>query len=98
MIVAAFLPLYIEKGIMSVDPFVRLDAGVGSLIALASKNAKKTKPDIPLSLCGEHGADPQSISFLSDYVNTVSCSPYRVPVARLAVAQSEVQKKQRART
>ena len=88
-----FLPLYIEKGIFSADPFVHLEKGVGDLIALASKSAKAVKPNIPLSLCGEHGADPQSISFLSDYVSTVSCSPYRVPVARLAIAQSEVKKR-----
>ncbi len=88
-----FLPIYIEKGLISVDPFVQLDEkGVGALIALASKKATAVKPDIPISLCGEHGADPQSISFLNPYVTAVSCSPYRIPIARLAVAQNTIKK------
>ena len=88
-----FLPYYIENNLISVDPFVQLDEqGVGALIAIASNKAKGVKPQIPLSLCGEHGADPQSISFLSAYVRAVSCSPYRIPVARLAAAQDAIKK------
>ena len=87
-----FLPQYIEKSLVSVDPFVQLDQkGVGALIAIASQKARSVKSDMPLSLCGEHGADPKSISFLSRHVNALSCSPYRVPVARLAVAQNSIQ-------
>ncbi|MEO9189225.1 MAG: pyruvate, phosphate dikinase, partial [Acetobacteraceae bacterium] len=85
-----FLPLYVEKGILPKDPFVSLDIeGVGAMVRLAAEKGRSTKPDLKLGICGEHGGDPASIAFCQlvglDYV---SCSPYRVPVARLAAAQA----------
>lgn len=87
-----FLPLYIEKGILEVDPFVQIETqSVGWLIAHAVKLARKVKPDFPLSLCGEQGANPESIAFLNRIgVNSISCSAYRVPVARLSAAQASI--------
>ena len=83
-----------EKNILDVDPFVSLDtSGVGQLIKIAKENAKKVNADIKLGICGEHGGDPKSISFCSKTgLHYVSCSPYRVPVARLAAAQAEIKK------
>ncbi|MBV8614630.1 MAG: pyruvate, phosphate dikinase [Acetobacteraceae bacterium] len=85
-----FLPLYVEKDILPKDPFVSLDIeGVGALIRLASERGRATKPDIKLGICGEHGGDPSSIAFCQEIgLDYVSCSPYRVPVARLAAAQA----------
>jgi pyruvate,orthophosphate dikinase len=85
-----FLPFYVEKGILPKDPFVSIDVdGVGALVEIAAQKGRKTKPDLKLGICGEHGGDPASIHFCGaaglDYV---SCSPYRVPVARLAAAQA----------
>tara|TARA_Y100000590_G_C15697887_1_gene1005827 strand:- start:125 stop:2359 length:2235 start_codon:yes stop_codon:yes gene_type:complete len=87
--IASFLPQYIDKNILSSDPFISLDTkGVGALIALAIKKARRINPKIKIGICGEHGGDPQSISFFHkmkfDYI---SCSPYRIPVAYLAAAQ-----------
>ena len=87
---ASFLPAYIEKGILPEDPFASLDqAGVGELVALATKRGRETNPKLKVGVCGEHGGDPRSIEFFHvtglDYV---SCSPYRVPVARLAAARA----------
>ncbi|MBV9117029.1 MAG: pyruvate, phosphate dikinase, partial [Acetobacteraceae bacterium] len=85
-----FLPLYVEKDILPKDPFVSLDIeGVGALVRLASERGRATKPDIKLGICGEHGGDPSSITFCQELgLDYVSCSPYRVPVARLAAAQA----------
>ena len=85
-----FLPLYVEKDILPKDPFVSLDIeGVGALVRLASERGRATKPDIKLGICGEHGGDPSSIAFCQEIgLDYVSCSPYRVPVARLAAAQA----------
>jgi pyruvate,orthophosphate dikinase len=85
-----FLPLYVEKDILPKDPFVSLDAeGVGALVRLATERGRATKPDIKLGICGEHGGDPSSITFCQEIgLDYVSCSPYRVPVARLAAAQA----------
>jgi pyruvate,orthophosphate dikinase len=85
-----FLPLYVEKGIMPKDPFVSLDIeGVGEMVRIAAEKGRRTKPDLKLGICGEHGGDPSSIRFCQTVgLDYVSCSPYRVPVARLAAAQA----------
>ena len=89
-----FLPSYIEKGLIQFDPFVRLEGSVGWLIRYACNQARQKKKDFPLGLCGEHGADPQSISFCRSVgLTSISCSPYRIPVARLALAQSQIYEK-----
>ena len=87
-----FLDVYIEKNILEVDPFVSLDtSGVGKLIKIAKENAIKVNPDIKLGICGEHGGDPKSIAYCNLLnLNYVSCSPFRIPIARLAAAQSEI--------
>ena len=87
----SFLPQYVAKGIYERDPFQSLDTtGVGKLIKMACQDGKATNPNIYLSICGEHGGDADSIKFLNPYLNGVSCSPYRVPLARLAAAQAAV--------
>ncbi|MBX9700917.1 MAG: pyruvate, phosphate dikinase, partial [Acetobacteraceae bacterium] len=85
-----FLPLYVEKGILAKDPFVSLDIeGVGALVRIAAEKGRGVKPKIKLGICGEHGGDPASIAFCEAVgLDYVSCSPYRVPVARLAAAQA----------
>ena len=89
-----FLNDYIENKIFSIDPFVSIDEGVGELIEIASIKGRKQNKNIKLGICGEHGGDPKSIHFCSKTrLNYVSCSPYRVPVARLAAAQAELKKK-----
>lgn len=87
---ASFLNDYLRTGILEKDPFVTLDAdGVGQLIEIASEKGRAVRPDVKLGLCGEHGGDPQSIAFCERIgLDYVSCSPYRVPIARLAAAQS----------
>ena len=87
-----FLNPYIEKGIFEKDPFVSLDQeGVGTLIKIAAEKGKKQRPDIKMGICGEHGGDPASIAFCHGAgLAYVSCSPYRVPVARLAAAQAAI--------
>ncbi len=89
-----FLGAYIDKGVFEKDPFVTLDQeGVGDLIRLAAERGRKTRPDIKLGICGEHGGDPASIAFCEEVgLDYVSCSPYRVPIARLAAAQAALQK------
>ena len=87
----SFLPKFVEKGIYEQDPFQSLDqSGVGKLIAMACQDGRKTNANLYLSICGEHGGDPKSIQYLSQYLDGVSCSPYRVPIARLAAAQAAV--------
>jgi pyruvate,orthophosphate dikinase len=85
-----FLQAYMDKGIFETDPFVRLDQdGVGDLIRIAAERGKAVLPDIKMGICGEHGGDPSSIAFCEEAgLNYVSCSPYRVPIARLAAAQA----------
>ncbi len=87
---ASFIEAYKKQGIVEQDPFVSLDqSGVGELIALAAERGRKTRGDLKLGICGEHGGDPTSIAFCQKVgLNYVSCSPYRVPVARLAAAQA----------
>ena len=88
-----FLNDYIENKIFDIDPFVSIDEGVGDLIEIASTKGRKQNKKIKLGICGEHGGDPKSIHFCSKTgLNYVSCSPYRVPVARLAAAQAELKK------
>ena len=87
-----FLPIYIEKGILKHDPFEVLDqTGVGQLVEMACKKGRETRPNLKLGICGEHGGEPSSVEFCHrtglDYV---SCSPYRVPIARLAAAQANL--------
>ncbi len=88
-----FLNDYIENKIFDIDPFVSIDEGVGDLIEIATAKGRKQNKNIKLGICGEHGGDPKSIDFCSSTgLNYVSCSPYRVPVARLAAAQAEIKK------
>ena len=85
-----FLPQYVEKGILPKDPFVTIDVeGVGGLVRIAAEKGRRAKPGLKLGICGEHGGDPASIVFCEQVgLDYVSCSPYRVPVARLAAAQA----------
>jgi pyruvate,orthophosphate dikinase len=87
---ASFLGPYTSKGLLPADPFVTIDQeGVGELVKLAVERGKKTRPNIKLGICGEHGGDPASIHFCQSVgLDYVSCSPYRVPIARLAAAQA----------
>ena len=87
---AGFVDAYVQQGIFEQDPFVSLDQeGVGELVKLGAERGKTTRPDIKLGICGEHGGDPASVEFCHGVgLNYVSCSPYRVPIARLAAAQA----------
>jgi len=89
-----FLPEYLELGILEKDPFAVLDqTGVGSLIKIAIEKGKSVRKDLKVGICGEHGGEPSSVEFCANNgLNYVSCSPYRVPVARLAAAQAEIKK------
>ena len=88
-----FLNDYIENKIFSIDPFISIDEGVEDLVEIAVTKGKKQNKKIKLGICGEHGGDPKSIYFCSKIgLNYVSCSPYRVPIARLAAAQAEINK------
>ena len=86
------LETYYEKGIFENDPTARLDVkGVGVLMEMAAKKSREVKPDFKLGICGEHGGDPSSVNFCHDIgLNYVSCSPYRVPIAKLAAAQANI--------
>jgi pyruvate,orthophosphate dikinase len=90
-----FMPTYLKGEIFASDPFISLDeSGVGELIKIAVEKGRKTKPNLKIGICGEHGGDPKSIEFFDKVgLDYVSCSPYRVPVARLAAAQIAVQPK-----
>jgi len=88
-----FLSDYLENKIFDIDPFISIDEGVGDLIEIATLRGKKQNKKIKLGICGEHGGDPKSIHFCSKTgLDYVSCSPYRVPVARLSAAQAEIKK------
>jgi pyruvate,orthophosphate dikinase len=91
----SFLGDYVEKGLLPGDPFVSIDQeGVGELVALGCQRARAAKPDMTLGVCGEHGGDPASIAFFEKIgLDYVSCSPFRVPIARLAAAQAALGKK-----
>jgi len=88
-----FLPSYVDRKILSDDPFQVLDSeGVGELVRIGAERGRSVKPDLKVGICGEHGGDPRSISFCNEIgLNYVSCSPYRVPVARLAAAQATLE-------
>jgi pyruvate,orthophosphate dikinase len=92
---ATFLGAYTAAGILKSDPFVTLDReGVGELIRVGSKRGRKTRPDLKIGICGEHGGDPASIAFCEEVgLDYVSCSPFRVPIARLAAAQAALRQK-----
>ncbi len=85
-----FLPIYLEKGILKVDPFEVLDQeGVGQLIKMGTCHGRRSKPDLKVGICGEHGGEPSSVAFCQEQgMNYVSCSPFRVPIARVAAAQA----------
>jgi pyruvate,orthophosphate dikinase len=87
-----FLKYYYEKKIFEFDPFQKVDQeGVGKLMKLAIEDSKKVRPDIELGICGEHGGNPPTVEFCHNIGLTyVSCSPFRVPIARLAAAQAAV--------
>ena len=89
---AKFLGAYYENKIYEFDPFAKLDqTGVGALVKMAAEAGRKTRPDIHLGICGEHGGDPSSIEFCHKVgLDYVSCSPFRVPIARLAAAQAAI--------
>ena len=89
---ASFLPDYLRHGLMERDPFVTLDReGVGALVEIAAEKGRKTRPEIKLGICGEHGGDPDSINFVENVgLDYVSCSPFRTPIARLAAAQAQL--------
>jgi pyruvate,orthophosphate dikinase len=91
--VAKFLPMYIDKHILKDDPFAVLDQkGVGQLVELATIRGREVKPDLKCGICGEHGGEPRSVKFCHRVgLDYVSCSPFRVPIARLAAAQAVVE-------
>ena len=95
-----FLPIYIQKGILKHDPFQVLDQeGIGQLIKMAIKKGKKTRKNIKIGICGEHGGEPSSIEFCNKVgMDYVSCSPYRVPIARVAAAQAVIKQKAAKKT
>jgi pyruvate,orthophosphate dikinase len=90
--VGRFLPTYLEEGIVPFDPFARLDVdGVGQLVEMAVRRGRMARPTLKLGVCGEHGGEPYSIEFFDRIgLDYVSCSPYRVPVARLAAARARL--------
>ena len=92
---ASFLGSYTVKGLLKADPFVTLDTeGVGELIKIAAERGRATRPGIKLGVCGEHGGDPASIAFCETaHLDYVSCSPFRIPIARLAAAQAALGRK-----
>jgi pyruvate,orthophosphate dikinase len=92
-----FLPFYVEKGILPSDPFVAIDqAGVGLLMKMGVEKGRSTRPDLKIGICGEHGGEPASVEFCHRIgLNYVSCSPYRVPIARLAAAQAALREKEK---
>ncbi|TFF84992.1 MAG: pyruvate, phosphate dikinase, partial [Promethearchaeota archaeon] len=95
-----FLPIYLNKGILQENPFEILDQkGVGELMKMAIKKGRRTRSDLKCGICGEHGGEPQSIHFANSIgLNYVSCSPYRIPVARISGAQAALESKNRKKT
>ena len=91
--VGSFLPSYVEEGLLTDDPFVSIDVdGIGQLVRMGVERGRSTRPDLKLGVCGEHGGDPKSVKFFAAVgLDYVSCSPYRVPLARLAAAQAAVE-------
>ncbi len=91
--IASFLPVYLEKKILKADPFQVLDQkGVGQLIKMAVEKGRAIRPALRTGICGEHGGEPSSVKFCARVgMNYASCSPFRVPIARLAAAQAAVE-------
>jgi pyruvate,orthophosphate dikinase len=91
---ASFLGIYTSMGILPADPFVSIDReGVGELVRIASERGRGVRPKLKLGICGEHGGDPASVAFCHEVgLDYVSCSPFRVPIARLAAAQAALGK------
>jgi pyruvate,orthophosphate dikinase len=91
---ASFLGAYTSKGILPIDPFVSIDReGVGELVKIATERGRKVRKNLKLGICGEHGGDPASVAFCHEIgLDYVSCSPFRVPIARLAAAQAALGK------
>ena len=91
--IASFLPVYLEKKILKVDPFQVLDQkGVGQLVKMAVDKGRAIRPSLRTGICGEHGGEPSSVKFCAKIgLNYASCSPFRVPIARLAAAQAAVE-------
>jgi len=89
---AHFLPDYVERGVFVRDPFVYLDrAGVGQLVKMGAEKGRSTRSDLKVGICGEHGGEPSSVIFCHEIgLDYVSCSPYRVPIARLAAAHAAI--------
>jgi len=94
--IGGFLPAYLDKKILRDDPFVTIDQqGVGELLKLGIERGRKTRPGMKIGICGEHGGDPESVKFCHHIgMNYVSCSPFRVPIARLAAAQAALEDNQ----
>ncbi len=87
-----FMPEYVEMGVVEIDPFISIDIrGVGELVRIGVERGRATRPDLKIGICGEHGGDPKSVRFFAEAgLDYVSCSPYRVPIARLAAAQAAI--------
>jgi len=92
-----FLPFYVENGILKEDPFISIDIeGVGSFMKIAVEKGRKVKKNLKLGICGEHGGEPRSVEFCHNIgLDYVSCSPYRVPIARFAAAQAAIKGKKK---
>jgi pyruvate,orthophosphate dikinase len=95
---AKFMADYLEKKILKENPFEVLDVdGVGRLVSLATEEGKRSNPHLEVGICGEHGGEPNSVKFFhSDGLDYVSCSPYRIPIARVAAAQAAIAVKEKA--
>jgi len=95
--IGAFLPDYLNKGILADDPFQTIDQiGVGEIMKIGIQKGRKKRPDLEVGICGEQGGDPRSVEFCHKVgMNYVSCSPFRVPIARLAAAQAVVNEKKK---
>jgi len=89
-----FLPIYVDKGLLENDPFQVLDqTGVGQLVHMGTEKGRKANPKLKVGICGEHGGEPTSVEFCDSVgMDYVSCSPFRVPIARLAAAQASIKK------
>ncbi|HOM17432.1 MAG TPA: pyruvate, phosphate dikinase, partial [Thermoguttaceae bacterium] len=98
--IGVFLQEYLAKKLLPADPFQTIDQeGIGQLIEMAVQRGRKTRPELKIGICGEQGGDPASVEFCHQVgLNYVSCSPYRVPIARLAAAQAAIKTKPRRRT
>jgi len=93
--VGTFVPEYVERGVLKEDPFQILDQeGVGQLVEIGIRKGRATRPDLKVGICGEHGGEPSSVMFCHRVgMNYVSCSPFRVPIARLAAAHAALQER-----